>query len=186
MGHMAQPRQHIRSTQSKILGAPALEPMVPTTTTLEVEIIPTSRIFTDDTGRFTPRSRGGNQYIMVCLHTQSNAILVRAFQSKSDTHRIGAYSEIYNRLKARNMAPTEHILDNEVSAAFKKAITNNNCTFQLVHIQGSLPHNPSRRRANFPQQSLGLTALTSGTHPQSPAPRRRPYKIGLGMPLWTV
>ena len=166
MGHMAQPRQHIRSTQPRALSAPTQETK-PTTPSLEIEIIPVSRIFTDDTGRFTPRSRGGNQYIMVCLHTQSNAILVRAFQSKSDTHRIAAYNETYQRLRARNQAPTEHILDNEVSAAFKSAITTNNCTFQLVP-----PHLHRRNKAErairtFKDHFLAILAGTAPTFPSN-------------------
>jgi hypothetical protein len=170
MGHMAQPRQHIRSTQQRPQSAPAHEasmPTVPTTPSLEIEIIPVNRIFTDDTGRLTPRSRAGNQYIMVCLHTQSNAILVRAFQSKSNTHRIAAYNATYQRLKACNDAPTEHILDNKVSAAFKSAITNNNCTFQLVPPHVHRRNKAERAIRTFKDHFLAILAGLAPTFPSN-------------------
>ena len=46
-------------------------------------------------GRFTPCLCSGNQYIMVALHADSNAILVCPFASKQDTHCITAYSDIF-------------------------------------------------------------------------------------------
>ena len=74
-GHMAQPRQHIRSTQ-RALTDTRTAVVTPQALTAEVHVILINRIFTDDTGRFTPRARSGNQYIMVTLHGPSNAILV--------------------------------------------------------------------------------------------------------------
>jgi predicted TIM-barrel enzyme len=70
---------------------------------------------------------------MVILHS-SNAILVWPFASKQDEHRIAAYTtNIYTRIATANRAPTMlQILDNEASAAFQRAITANNCNFQLV------------------------------------------------------
>ena len=142
-GHMAQPRQHIRSTQPN--GANPNEftsPATPTATdTIHLEVVPVNKLFTDDTGRFQPRSRSGNQYVMVALHTQSNAILVQPFANKSDTHRIPAYQAIYNRLKAVNNAPMMHIMDNEASAALQHVITTNGCQLQLV------PQHVHRRNA---------------------------------------
>ncbi len=99
---------------------------------LELYEMPLNQLFTDDTGRFAPRSRSGNQYIMVGLHRKSNSILVCPFATKHDMHRIQAYHKIYARLVAVNAPPDTHIMDNEASAALKWAITTNNCTLQLV------------------------------------------------------
>lgn len=131
LGHMAQPRQHIRSTQPR---QPRLltQDDPPPTHSVTVMDIPLTRLFSDDTGRFTPRARSGNQYIMVALHADSNAILIRPFASKSDAHRIAAYQDIFARLAAANRLPTVHIMDNEASPAFQRAITANRCTVQLV------------------------------------------------------
>ena len=124
MGHMAQPRQHIRSTNHTTnhdVAPPTalLLPQAESLASIAIHTIPIARIFTDDTGQFMPRSHSGNQYIMVAIHNDSNAILVRPFASKHDTHHVAAYTDVYNRLKAIQCAPTLHILDNEASTAFQ-------------------------------------------------------------------
>ena len=166
-GHMAQPRQHIRSTQRAPTDT-VTAAVMPQAMTAEVHVIPINRIFTDDTGRFTPRARSGNQYIMVTLHGPSNAILVQPFPSKHDSHRIAAYNDVYARLTSAGQPPTLHILDNEVSGTFQKAIMANNCTFQLV------PPNVHRRNAaeraicTFKDHFL---AILAGTAPNFPRDR---------------
>ena len=115
MGHMVQPCQHIRSTQA-IARQPTGRPTaVPSTSNVEIITVPINHIFTNDTGRFSPRSRSGN---LVVLHSESNAILMQAFKSKHDTHRIQAYMDIYNRLAQHHATPDVHILDKEASKAF--------------------------------------------------------------------
>lgn len=91
-----------------------------------------NKLFTDDTGCFHPRARSGNQYAMVALHAQSNAILVQPFANKSDAHRIPAYNTIYAHLAAVNKAPTLHIMDNKASTALQQAIAANGCQLKLV------------------------------------------------------
>ena len=164
-GHMAQPRQHIRSTQPTTTTATPTSAH-PATPTMEVHIVPINHIFTDDTGRFTPRARSGNQYIMVALHSESNAILVRAFKTKHDTHRIAAYNDLYSRLAAQHATPDIHILDNEASAAFLTAITKHGCKYQLVP-----PHVHRRNRAErairtFKDHFLAMLAGVAPTFPK--------------------
>ena len=117
-GHMVQPRQHIRSTKPTDTPTSITAAGQPPTPTIDIQVIPINHIFTDDTGRFTPQACRGNQYIMVALHSESNAILVRPFQLKHDSHCIGAYNDLYNRLVAQHATPDVHILDNEASKAF--------------------------------------------------------------------
>ena len=89
-------------------------------------------LYTDDMGRFPIRAQSGNQYIMLAYHVGANAILVQPFQTKADHHRIPAYNAIMARLRARNIHVSQHVLDNEASAAYKLAIAQNGCTIQLV------------------------------------------------------
>jgi hypothetical protein len=102
---------------------------------------------------------------MITLHLPSNAILVQPFASKHDAHHIAAYRATYTRLAARNAAPTLHILDNEVSAAFQHAITSNNCSFQV------LPPHVHRRNAakrairTFKDHFLAILAGIAPTFP---------------------
>jgi len=166
-GHMAQPRQHIRSTQPttstpRITTTPEIQPANPE---IDIQVITANQLFTDDTGRFTPTARSGNQYIMVALHTQSNAILVQAFRSKHDSHRIQAYNDLYTRLANQNQAPREHILDNEASAAFLREITKNNCTYQLVPPHVHRRNKAERAIRTFKDHFLTILAGTSPTFP---------------------
>ena len=70
-----------------------------------------SKPYTDDTSRFPVRSRRGNQYIMVAYHCNSNMILTAPFKSHSDKHRILAYHNIMQRLKACGMLVDLQIMD---------------------------------------------------------------------------
>ena len=55
------------------------------------------------------------------------------YQTKSDKHRLQAYNSIMDRLLARRHSVDLHILDNEVSAEFKHAITiERQSKYQLV------------------------------------------------------
>ena len=169
-GHMAQPRQHLRSTRPPVGRPPAPIDLCATLDNMpdatDFCVIPINQIFSDDTGRFAPRARSGNQYIMVALHRPSNAIIIQAFQSKQDNHRIAAYQAIYARLKARHMAPTTHILDNEVSAAFQRVITSNNCTFQLVPPHVHRRNAAERAIRTFKDHFLSILAGVAPTYPR--------------------
>jgi hypothetical protein len=169
---MAQPRQHIRSTQPRpslpVPHANGDTPALPDAC-LTIHELPLTHLFSNDTGCFTPRARSGNQYIMVALHADSNAILVRPFASQQDTHHIAAYNDIFNRLAATRRQPTIHIMDNEASNAFQQAIANNNCALQLV------PPNVHRRR-NAAERAIRtfkdhFLAILAGMAPSFPADR---------------
>jgi hypothetical protein len=165
-GHMAQPRQHIRSTKQPTLTTRHTPIAATSAATIEIHTVPINRIFTDDTGRFTPRSRSGNQYIMIALHTASNAILVQPFASKHDSHRIPAYNKMYERLAAAGSAPTMHILDNEASAAFQRAITSNNCKYQLVPPHVHRRNAAERAIRTFKDHFLAILAGVAPTFPR--------------------
>ncbi len=60
-GHMAQPRQYIRSTCATPTITLTDAPPPQETHAIDIHIVPSNYIFTDDTGRFTPRARSGNQ-----------------------------------------------------------------------------------------------------------------------------
>ena len=169
-GHMAQPRQHIRSSQPPKLdvhhGTPA--PNNTSQPTVEIHEVPLTHLFTDDTGRFHPRALSGNQYVMIGLHSTSNAILVRPFASKHNSHRIPAYADIFNRLATAGMPPTLHIMDNESSAAFQRAVAANNCKLQLVPPHVHRRNTAERAIHTFKDHFL---AILAGMAPSFPANR---------------
>ena len=166
LGHMAQPRQNIRSTKPK--PTPSATHSLSSTPTITLIDIPLTQLYTDDTGRFHPRSRSGNQYLMVALHSTSNAILVHPFATKKDAHRIAAYQAIYARLKHAHQAPTLHTMDNEASSAFRQAITANECSLQLVP-----PHVHRRNAAERAIRTFKdhFLAILAGLPPSFPRDR---------------
>eukprot|EP00804_Cyclotella_cryptica_P028768 CCRYP_018720-RA/>CCRYP_018720-RA protein AED:0.37 eAED:0.37 QI:0/0/0/1/0/0.25/4/0/1148 len=164
-GHMAQPRQHIRSTKRNVPSA-----NYPASPQHDIDIftVPLNKIFTDDTGRFHPRARSGNQYIMIAFHSDTNAILVRPFPTKHDVHRIAAYQDIHVRLCNANRKPMVHIMDNEASLAFRQAITSNGSTFQLVPPYVHRRNAAERAIRTFKDHFL---AILAGAAPSFPADR---------------
>jgi hypothetical protein len=89
-------------------------------------------MYTDQTGRFPQKSSRGNQYIMVLIEIDSNAILVEAMKNRTTGEMIRAYQVLVDRLRSAGVTPKMHILDNKCSAEFKEQIKSNNMQYQLV------------------------------------------------------
>jgi hypothetical protein len=168
LGHMAQPRQHTRSTQQRAhrtMTPPNTVPTTHTANSVELVELPLNRIFTDNTGRFQPCSRSGNQYLMVAFHAKSNAILIQPFATKADSHRIPAYKTLFDRLADTNNVPDVHITDNEASAAFQCAIMDNKCKLQLVPPQVHRRNAVERAIRTFKDHFLAILAGVAPTFP---------------------
>ena len=128
LGHMTQVQKGLRSTQSALL-ATLTKPddtlkIIEVGLGLHVVEVPIATLYTDDMGRFPIRAMSGNQYIMLAFQDAANVILVQAFQSKADHHRIPAYNTIMDRLTTRGHTVDMQILDNEASAAYINCINN--------------------------------------------------------------
>ena len=115
---MVQTRQHVRSTRpTRKLDKPT-EPIPPEgvpkegKSTIHIKTNYISKLYTDDTGRFTVVSWKGNQYIIVAYHCYSNAIMVAPFKTRKDKERMAIYNTIMQRLKDRDMLVNLQILDN--------------------------------------------------------------------------
>ncbi len=82
MGHLAQQRQNVHSTRPRApraptgLPSPVIEPATPMVPyDLFLNVVPLSKLYTVDTGRFPVRARSGNQYVMIAYHVDGNVIL---------------------------------------------------------------------------------------------------------------
>ena len=62
---------------------------------LIVKVIHQSKLYTDNTGRFPLKSRGGIQYVMIAYHS-SSLILAELFATRKDKQRVPAYDAIHN------------------------------------------------------------------------------------------
>ena len=140
-GGMVQSSQRARPTKKdkhnnqKIKKVSEEEEFLPPIQTKELYIWyhPISKLYTDDCGRFPIRSRSGNEYIMIAYHCDSNTILQAPFVNRKYKHSIRAYNSIMRRLTKNGHRVDVQILDNEVSAEFRKTIVDEwNVTYKLV------------------------------------------------------
>jgi hypothetical protein len=98
LGCLAQTRQNVLSAKPKctittpnctaaqnVQETPALP-----NKEVHIKVYQSSKLFTDNTGRFPVRAQSGNQYIMVAYHNNGNLILAQPFKTKADKHHIAA------------------------------------------------------------------------------------------------
>ena len=78
-----------------------------------------SKIYTDQTGRFPITSSSGYKYIMIAYDYDSNNILAEPIKSRTSLHIKNAYQTISKLLCSRGLTPRTHVLDNECSKVLK-------------------------------------------------------------------
>jgi hypothetical protein len=181
-GHMQGQRQNIRSTQPKPAKA-VPQPMPDSDAPVAPDPAPSSsepqthcvyaatldaasgRIDTDLTGRFPVSTSSGNKYIFLLYDYDSNSILTEALRNRSDNEILRAYNKIHQYLVDRGGKPLLQRLDNEASAALKRAIRDKDIDFQLVP-----PHQHRRLAAKRAIQTFKnhCVAILCGTHPDFP------------------
>ena len=84
---------------------------------------------------------------MIAYHCDSHKILQSPFVDRKDKHRIRAYNSIMKKLADRGHHVDIQMLDNEVSAEFKKTIKNTwGATYQIVP--------PNVHRLNIAEQGI--------------------------------
>jgi hypothetical protein len=130
-GHLKGQQQGICSTKQKALAK--LVDMATTSlhlATLKAPIVKHSDIFLhtedlsntihlDQTRDFPYTSQRGNRYIMVAIHLNTNYIFNKPMKNRTVEEMMAAYQRIVNRMRAVGLRLKKHILDNEVSKAFK-------------------------------------------------------------------
>ena len=79
-----------------------------------------SKIFTDQTGRFPITSSRGYKYIMIAYDYYSNNILAEPIKSRTSLHIKDAYKKMRKLLCSRGLTPRTHVLDNECSKVLKE------------------------------------------------------------------
>eukprot|EP00804_Cyclotella_cryptica_P025841 CCRYP_002710-RA/>CCRYP_002710-RA protein AED:0.44 eAED:0.44 QI:0/-1/0/1/-1/1/1/0/140 len=129
---MKNQRQGIRSTKQRV------QPIVPPPTLpqqndIYIKTYDTSNtLYTDQTGKFPHVSSRGFRYQMILYHIASNSIWVEPTKNRTEGELILARSRALLRTKACNITPRHQVLDNEISAAYRDAITTSAMTYQLV------------------------------------------------------
>jgi hypothetical protein len=133
---------------------------------LNIKVVELSTLYTDDLGRFPIQSFNGNNYIMLAHHVGSNSILVEPFKSRADAHRIPAYNNIMECLRAHGITVELQIFDNEACAVYIANITDKwKCKHQKVP--------PDMHRRNIAERMIRtfkahLISTIFGVDPQFP------------------
>ena len=91
-----------------------------------------SKIYTDQIGRFPITSSHGYKYTMIAYDYDSNSILAEPIKPRTSLHIKDAYQKMRKLLGSRGLTPRTHFLDNECSKVLKEYMEEENETFQLV------------------------------------------------------
>eukprot|EP00804_Cyclotella_cryptica_P002793 CCRYP_009348-RA/>CCRYP_009348-RA protein AED:0.05 eAED:0.04 QI:0/0/0/1/1/1/3/0/1214 len=164
-GHMRNQRQGTRSTKQALPQAESSTPL-PQLHDIFIRTYDThGTLYTDQTGKFPHLSSQGNRYQMILYHVDSNSIWAEPTKNKTEGELILARNRALQRMKACGIQPTRQVLDNEISAAYKLAITASGMTYQLVP--------PDDHRRNIAEKAIQtwkdhFIAVISGTDAKFP------------------
>jgi hypothetical protein len=126
-GHMNQARKNVRSTKSKPQPFEVFTSNQMTGKKIKDVFLNVydvrETVFTDQTDQFPHHSLAGYKYIMVMVEIDSSAILVAPLKNRTDAELTRAYASLMQRLHHAGIRPKKHVLDNEISSAMKKLIT---------------------------------------------------------------
>ncbi len=83
-------------------------------------------------GCFPQVSSLGNKYIMVIHDVNSNSSWAEALKDNTSGKLILAQARALKQMQKAGIIPKHQVLDNQASAAHKKAISNSDMTYELV------------------------------------------------------
>jgi hypothetical protein len=89
-------------------------------------------MYSNQMGCFPQVSSLGNKYIMVIHDVDSNSSWAEALMDNTGSKLILARAQAPEQMQKAGIVPKHQVLDNQASAAYKKAIGNSNMTYELV------------------------------------------------------
>ncbi len=89
-------------------------------------------MYSNQTGRFPQDTSLGNKYIMVIHDVDSNSLWAEALKDNSGSKLILACAQALEQMRKVGIVPKHQILDNQASAAYKKANGDSNMMYELV------------------------------------------------------
>jgi hypothetical protein len=118
-------------------------------------------------GRFPQVSSLGNKYIIVIHNVDSNSLWEEALKDNTGSELILARAQALEQMQKAGIVLKHQILDNQASAAYKKAISDFNMTYEVV-INATWPKEPSTHSRTIlsyaplvPTSPAGRTATSS-------------------------
>jgi hypothetical protein len=135
-GHMRNQGQGVRSTKKKPLDAFPDTPAIPPheiKRDIFIHIYELKKtVYSNQTGCFPQVSSLGNKYIMTILDVDSNSSWAEALKDNTSGKLILAQARALEQMQKASIVPKHQVLDNQASAAYKKAISNPDMTYELV------------------------------------------------------
>jgi hypothetical protein len=122
-------------------------------------------MYSNQMGLFLQVSSLGSKYIMVIHNVNSNSLWTEALKNNTGGKYILGHAWALERMQKACILPKHQVLDNQASAAYKKAIGNSDMTYELVP-----PDNYWRNMAEKAIQTFKdhFVAVLSGCVPTFP------------------
>ncbi len=89
-------------------------------------------MYSDQTGLFLQVSSLGNKYIMVIQDVDSNSLWAEALKYNTRGKLILGCARALEQMRKVGIVPKHQVLDNQASAAYKKAIGDSDMMYELV------------------------------------------------------
>jgi hypothetical protein len=89
-------------------------------------------MFSNQLGCFLQVSSLGNKYIMVIRNVNINSSYAEALKDNTSGKFILAWAQALEQMQNAGIVPKHQVLDNQASAAYKKAIGGSDITYELV------------------------------------------------------
>jgi hypothetical protein len=128
-------------------------------------------MYSNQTGCFPQVSSLGSKYIMVIHDVHRNSSWAEALKDNTNGELILAQAQALEQMRKAGIVPKHQVLDNQASAAYKKAIGNSDMTYELVppdNHRCNMAKKPSRHsRTNLLVFSVAVPPLslcTSGAY----------------------
>ena len=122
MGDLVQKLQGVRTTKHNPPQPSSPEEPLPQVRSNELylQVMTTSKLYTDDKYRFLVHVCSGHQDVMITYQCDANIILAVPFNTRKDTHRLKAYDKLMQRLNNHKLNADLQIIDNEDSSEYKR------------------------------------------------------------------
>ena len=113
-------------------------------------------MYSDQTGKFPYLSSRGNCYIMVAYHTDANYNFMEPMKNCTEAQMLKAYQAIFERMKEAGLGVRKHILDNEISAEYRRSSKR-----MAPNMNWSLPENTDATSPNVQSKHAKTILLES-------------------------
>jgi hypothetical protein len=122
-------------------------------------------MYSNKTGCFPQVSSLGNKYIMVIHDVNSNSSWAEALKDNTGSKLILARARALERMQKAGIVPKHQVLDNQASAANKKAIGDSDMTYELVPPDDHQHNMAKKAIQTFKDHFVGVLSGCAPTFP---------------------